>query len=54
MILTYRLYLGQGFGLKIIGGKPTGEEGEVGAFVAAIQRGSAADRLHGELQEGQL
>jgi len=47
-------YVGHGFGLEIVGGKTIGDRagGEVGAFVTAIYRGSVADQLHGELQEG--
>ena len=46
---------GNGFGIKIVGGKIISEKSnEVGAFVTAIQRGGIADQLHGEVQEGKL
>ena len=41
--------------MKIVGGKYIpGTEGEIGAYVAAIQPGSTGDGLHGELQEGNV
>ena len=53
MLLCSHCQVGNGIGMKIVGGKAIpGMEGEVGAYVAAIYPGGVAQQLHGELQEG--
>lgn len=44
--------VGNGIGMKIIGGKRIPGSDEVGTYVATIYPGGVADQLHGELQEG--
>ena len=53
LIILHSLSVGNGIGMKIVGGKAIpGTDGEVGAYVATIYPGGVADQLHGELQEG--
>ncbi|KAL4226640.1 hypothetical protein ACF0H5_014621 [Mactra antiquata] len=43
---------GNGVGMKIVGGKSIPGSEDVGAFVATIYKGGVADKLHGEVNEG--
>lgn len=52
--IFHSVFAGNGVGVKVIGGQPLPwADNQIGAYVASILPGSAADQLHGELREGQ-